>query len=126
VLVLVVGGNNCGDGLLAAADLAQRGVAITAVLAREEVHPGGLDRARAAGVRLMSVTTAGDLTGAHWQQAARAAQVWVDALAGIGVRGGLRGHTADLVASLAELRTETDPAAPRDRTARGGPALAAA
>ena len=123
VLVLVGGGNNGGDGLHAAADLAQRGVAVTAVLAREQVHPGGLDRARAAGVRLLSVTTAGDLAGVHWQQAARAAQVWVDALAGIGVRGGLRGHTADLVASLAELRTETDPAEPRDRTARGVPAL---
>lgn len=105
VLVLVGGGNNGGDGLHAAADLAGRGVAVTVLLAREEVHAGGLARARPAGVHLLPVTTGADLTKASWRQAARAAHVWVDALAGIGVRGGLRGHTADLVTALIELRS---------------------
>src|SRR5690625_2332152 len=126
VLVLVGGGNNGGDGLHAAADLAERGVAVTALLAREEVHPGGLDRARAAGVHLLPVTAAEDLTDRAWQETARAAHVWVDALAGIGVRGGLRGHTADLVAALAELRTETGPARPADPARPAGPARATA
>ncbi|WP_022917760.1 NAD(P)H-hydrate epimerase [Ruania albidiflava] len=125
VLVLVGGGNNGGDGLHAAADLAERGVAVTAVLAREEVHSGGLDRARAAGVRLVPVTTGADLTSGVWQQVARTAHVWVDALAGIGVHGGLRGHTADLVAALTELRTETGPAAPRDPGLPAGPVVVA-
>src|SRR5699024_9057931 len=122
VLVLVGGGNNGGDGLHAAADLAGRGVAVTVLLAREEVHPGGLDRARAAGVRLVPVTTAEDLTGTAWQEAARAACVWVDALAGIGVRGGLRGHTADLVDALAELRAEAGRAG---AAGPGGPVVVA-
>jgi len=125
VLVLVGGGNNGGDGLHAAADLAERGVAVTALLAREEVHPGGLDRARAAGVHLLPVTAAEDLTDRAWQETARAAHVWVDALAGIGVRGGLRGHTAELVAALAELRTETDPARPADPARATAPVVVA-
>src|SRR5690625_2822361 len=123
VLVLVGGGNNGGDGLHAAADLAERGVAVTALLAREEVHPGGLDRARAAGVHLLPVTAAEDLTDRAWQETARAAHVWVDALAGIGVRGGLRGHTADLVGALTALRAETHRAGP---AGPGGPAAPAA
>src|SRR5699024_10368725 len=95
----------------------------TAVLAREEVHRGGLNRARAAAVHLLPVTGAEDLTGRAWQETARAAHVWVDALAGIGVRGGLRGHTADLVGALTALRAETHRAGP---AGPGGPAAPAA
>lgn len=109
VLVLVGGGNNGGDGLHAAADLAGRGVAVTALLARDEVHPEGLARARAAGVRLLPVSTAGQLAHPAWRRAAQDAQVWVDALAGIGVRGGLRGQTADLVTELIALRDRVRP-----------------
>src|SRR5690625_3642140 len=104
VLVLVGAGNNGGDGLHAAADLAERGVAVTALLAREEVHPGGLDRARAAGVHLLPVTAAEDLTGRAWQETARAAHGGGGALAGIRGRGAPRGHTAHRVAAPAARR----------------------
>ncbi|UFU05708.1 NAD(P)H-hydrate epimerase [Ruania halotolerans] len=110
VLVLAGGGNNGGDGLHAAADLAGRGVAVTALLARDRVHPGGLDRARRAGVRLLPVTTPDQLAAPGWREAARHAHVWVDALAGIGVRGGLRGHSAALVTALNQLRQDGAPA----------------
>ncbi|WP_147918477.1 NAD(P)H-hydrate epimerase [Ruania zhangjianzhongii] len=109
VLVLVGGGNNGGDGLHAAADLARRGAAVTALLAREDVHPGGLDRARCAHVQLLPVTTEEQLAAPGWRDAARRAHVWVDALAGIGIRGGLRGQTAALVTALTELRQEGSP-----------------
>lgn len=106
VLVLAGGGNNGGDGLHAAADLARRGMTVTALLARDQVHPEALERARRAQVQLLPVSTEGQLAAPGWQTAARRAHVWVDALAGIGIRGGLRGQTAALVAALTELRQE--------------------
>lgn len=109
VLVLVGGGNNGGDGLHAAADLADRGAAVTALLARDEVHPEGLERARRAQVRLLPVSTQDQLATTAWQDVARDAHVWVDALAGIGIRGGLRGHTAALVTALTELQRSCAP-----------------
>ena len=106
VLVLAGGGNNGGDGLHAAADLAGRGMTVTALLARDQVHPEALERARRAHVHLLPVSTEDQLAAPGWRAAARQAHVWVDALAGIGIRGGLRGQTAALVSALTELRQE--------------------
>ena len=106
VLVLVGGGNNGGDGLHAAADLAGRGMTVTALLARDQVHPEALQRARRAHVHLLPVTTEDQLAAPGWREEARWAHVWVDALAGIGIRGGLRRQTAALVSALTELRPE--------------------
>ncbi|MDR6987696.1 hydroxyethylthiazole kinase-like uncharacterized protein yjeF [Paenarthrobacter nitroguajacolicus] len=101
VTVLTGKGNNGGDGLYAAALLARRGMRATAVLAAAEVHTEALAAFTAAGGRTvqldagnaeeLAVLSAGD-------------DVIVDALLGTGARGGLRGASAELVASLQELR----------------------
>lgn len=104
VLVLAGGGNNGGDGLHAAADLVLRGIPTTVLLTRQNVHPGGLDRARRAGARIFSLTE--DEPHPPWHEAAGRATVWIDALAGLGVRGGLRGVPAQVVNELSELRRD--------------------
>ncbi|MCP1414923.1 NAD(P)H-hydrate epimerase [Paenarthrobacter sp. A20] len=101
VTVLVGKGNNGGDGLFAAAFLAGRGMRATAVLAAAEVHPEALAAFVSSGGRALrlepgnaeelAVLCAGD-------------DVIIDALLGTGGRGGLRGASAELVASLQELR----------------------
>ncbi|UFU02369.1 NAD(P)H-hydrate dehydratase [Ruania suaedae] len=100
VFVLVGGGNNGGDGLYAAGLLAERGIGVDALLVREDVHLEGAQYARCRGVRLL--TSDGDA----WLREAALAQVWVDAMAGIGARGGLRGASAAVVDRLAGLRQE--------------------
>ncbi|MGR0158890.1 NAD(P)H-hydrate epimerase [Paenarthrobacter nitroguajacolicus] len=101
VTVLAGKGNNGGDGLFAAALLAGRGMRTTAVLAAAEVHSEALAAFVAAGGRVvqlkasnaeeLAVLFAGD-------------DVIIDALLGTGARGGLREASAELVASLQELR----------------------
>ncbi|MCT9869416.1 NAD(P)H-hydrate epimerase [Paenarthrobacter aurescens] len=100
VTVLVGKGNNGGDGLFAAAFLARRGMRATAVLAAAEVHPDALAAFVSSGGRTLrlepgnaeelAVMCAGD-------------DVIIDALLGTGARGGLRGSSAELIASLQEL-----------------------
>lgn len=110
VLVLVGGGNNGGDGLFAAADLGATTEVVVA-LTRTEVHAEGLDAARAAGVDVIDVSG----EDADWDgllEVAERADVWVDALAGIGVSGALRGATGSVVARLREL-AEAAPVEPR-------------
>ncbi|QOR69945.1 bifunctional ADP-dependent NAD(P)H-hydrate dehydratase/NAD(P)H-hydrate epimerase [Ruania alkalisoli] len=120
VLVLVGGGNNGGDGLFAAGLLAERGVVVSALLVREQVHADGLAFARRHGVRILvhapdgapalrEEDSAGEAhspipDGVAWVREASLAQVWVDAMAGIGVRGGLRGASAAVVGVLDRLR----------------------
>ncbi|WP_127132358.1 NAD(P)H-hydrate epimerase [Georgenia sp. SYP-B2076] len=114
VLLLVGGGNNGGDALHAGAHLARRGCEVHAALLADRVHPGGLAAARTAGVRLHDVLGALADDGARDDGAraddgardgvvrlARGAGVWVDALTGIGARGGLREPLAGVVAALA-------------------------
>ncbi|BCW46371.1 NAD(P)H-hydrate dehydratase [Arthrobacter sp. StoSoilB5] len=101
VTVLAGKGNNGGDGLFAASLLARRGMRTTAVLASAEVHPEALAAFLAAGGRVLrldpgnaeelAVLCAGD-------------DVIIDALLGTGARGGLRDASAELVASLQELK----------------------
>ena len=104
VLALVGGGNNGGDALHAAAFLARRGVAATAALLTAEAHAGGLAAARAAGVALVEVPD----EAPSWSTLARLgedADVWLDGIAGLGVRGGLREPVAGAVRVLAGIRT---------------------
>ncbi|ABS02215.1 NAD(P)H-hydrate epimerase [Kineococcus radiotolerans] len=82
-VVLAGSGDNGGDALLAAARLARRGVAVTALTTSEHVHPEGLAAARAAGVRTRP-WQAGD------EDVCAAADLVLDGIAGIGGRGGLR------------------------------------
>ncbi len=105
VLALVGGGNNGGDALYAAADLARRGVQVHAALCSNTVHEEGLAAARAAGVRVTRVVSAGrdaDLDAVI--DLARRSGVWLDGLAGIGLSGPLRDPLSGIVAALAEER----------------------
>lgn len=103
-LVLVGGGNNGGDGLHAAADLMLRGISTTVLRTRRNVHPGGLERAARAGVRIIDLSDG--TTDPHlWHPVAARARVWIDALAGIGVRGGLRDPAAEIIAALTAMRS---------------------
>ncbi|MFJ6535322.1 NAD(P)H-hydrate dehydratase [Paenarthrobacter sp. NPDC091711] len=101
VTVLVGKGNNGGDGLFAAAFLARRGIRTTAVLAAAEVHQQALAAFVTAGGTFVTLEAANAeelavLCAGH--------DVLIDALLGTGARGGLRGASAELVASLQELR----------------------
>lgn len=85
VLVVVGPGNNGGDGLFAAAALAEsRPVAIW--LTSERAHPAGLAAARAAGVAELDA----DSALARLEDA----PLVIDAVLGIGGRPGLRGDVA--------------------------------
>ncbi len=84
VVLLVGGGNNGGDALFAGANLARRGVGVTAVLADpDRIHADGLAALRRAGGRVTGADRdIGPLLGA--------ADVLVDGLVGIGARPPLR------------------------------------
>ncbi|WP_082485021.1 NAD(P)H-hydrate epimerase [Microbacterium sp. Leaf151] len=56
VLVLAGAGDNGGDALYAAADLAGRADRVDVVLVRDRVHRGALDAATAAGARVVSAS----------------------------------------------------------------------
>src|SRR5438477_7108083 len=56
VVVLAGSGDNGGDALYAAAQLARRGVAVTAIAAGSRVHPGGSTALREAGGRVTDDT----------------------------------------------------------------------
>ncbi|MBD0861996.1 NAD(P)H-hydrate dehydratase [Gordonia sp. zg691] len=86
--VVVGAGDNGGDALFAAADLARRGVATHAVLlAPDKAHPAGLSAFRAAGGRV------GD-------QLPDGLDVVIDGVVGIGGRGPLRPAAAEVFDAL--------------------------
>ena len=91
VVVLAGSGDNGGDALYAAARLARRGAAVTAIAAGSRVHPGGTAALREAGGRVTD--DPGDAAGLM-----DAADLILDGLLGIGGRGGLREPFAGLAA----------------------------
>jgi hydroxyethylthiazole kinase-like uncharacterized protein yjeF len=108
VALLVGPGNNGGDALHAGAYLARRGLVVTAYLAAERVHDGGLAALRRAGGRVVAREAATAAAG----EIARS-DVVVDGLLGIGASGALRGPAAELVTALLDaLGDARDPARP--------------
>lgn len=103
VLVLVGGGNNGGDGLWAAYELADFGLAPRVLLAHEHPHAEGLAAARGAGVKIDQLADVDDV-------AAYAGRfgIWLDALAGIGLSGPLREPLACLIDALAAERERAE------------------
>lgn len=90
VLLLVGSGDNGGDALFAGAMLARRGAAVEALLlSPEKAHAAGVAAMRAAGGRVVADV-----------DAARAPDVVVDGIVGIGGRGGLREEAARVVERL--------------------------
>ena len=100
VVVLVGPGNNGGDALYAAAQLAGHGFAVAALRADWPVHEGGLAAAREAGVILAGPgagegrdedegEAAGEAEGADWRALLAEADLVMDGVLGIGGRPGL-------------------------------------
>src|SRR5699024_7381519 len=135
VLVLAGRGNNAGDGLFAAAELARAGVAVTVALTRpiepvddgarppaDGTEPGpaaGLAEAEQAGATVLplwysgdTIPPGGDLEARRWaalDEAAAAADLWIDALTGLGLTPPLRGRLGDLLEHLLTLRRRHRP-----------------
>ncbi|MGW7412884.1 NAD(P)H-hydrate dehydratase [Streptomyces sp. NPDC054863] len=112
VVLLVGSGDNGGDALYAGARLARRGAGVTAVLvdARQRAHAGGIAALRAAGGRIVAgpheahgvrgAGAAGLAAGGAGSAAFVAlgrAHLVMDAITGIGGRGGLRAEVVPLV-----------------------------
>ena len=105
VVVLAGSGDNGGDALYAGALLARRGVAVTAIAAGPQAHPGGIAALRAAGGRVcwrfrVLVT----LPEAAHADLMNRADLIIDGLLGIGGRGGLREPFAGLARQAARAR----------------------
>lgn len=108
VLLLVGGGHNGADTLLAGGLLAHSGCAVTAVLATEHPHPVALEEARGHGVTVYGAGYRGD--GGPDQDSAEVLSVIeaflthgglvLDGLTGIGATGPLRPDAAALVVPL--------------------------
>ncbi|MFI0980013.1 NAD(P)H-hydrate dehydratase [Streptomyces sp. NPDC021093] len=114
VVLLVGSGDNGGDALYAGARLARRGAGVTAVLVdvRQRAHAGGVAALRAAGGRIVAgpheahrAHGAGEADGAGGAGGSGSAayvalgraHLIMDALTGIGGRGGLRAEAVPLV-----------------------------
>jgi len=95
VAVLTGSGDNGGDALYAAAQLARRGAAVVAVAAGARTHEGGAAALRASGGRI--VTSADPAAG----PAITRADLILDGMLGIGGKGGLRDPYAGLAALAA-------------------------
>lgn len=98
VLVLAGGGNNGADALYAGAYLAARGASVEIVRASDSVHAEALATAKESGCALVDSGKDGIL------KAARRAGLWIDGLAGIGVRPPLTERLSSLVTLLEEER----------------------
>ena len=111
VVVLAGTGDNGGDALYAAALLAKRGAAVTAIQAGSRIHAGGADALTAAGGRIIPVIPprapddtrpepgARYDTGHDTRHVIGHADLIIDGMLGIGGKGGLR----DPYATLAQL-----------------------
>ncbi|WEV64811.1 bifunctional ADP-dependent NAD(P)H-hydrate dehydratase/NAD(P)H-hydrate epimerase [Bifidobacterium sp. ESL0732] len=110
VVLLAGAGDNGGDGLFAAAQLARAGAQVTAIAVGKSLHLQGLLAFTRSGGRLLIVNPEADIPGAsagfsageagERLQAAieltQQADVILDAMTGIGVHGALRGPAATM------------------------------
>ncbi|WCD93271.1 NAD(P)H-hydrate epimerase [Microbacterium sp. nov. GSS16] len=90
MLVLAGPGDNGGDALFAAADVAARGVPVDILRISDRVHEEALQVATDAGARSIRLA---DLDPSVYD-------VIVDGILGIGARGALRGQARDAVTAL--------------------------
>lgn len=95
LLVLVGTGDNGGDALFAAAELAADGVHVDLVATASRHHEEGARAAEDAGARWAEATDAPAL--------AASADVVVDGILGTGSSGALRGTAREVVAAIAPL-----------------------
>ncbi|WP_328706863.1 NAD(P)H-hydrate epimerase [Clavibacter zhangzhiyongii] len=99
VLVLVGAGNNGGDALLAAAELAREGREVRAIRTASRVHGAGAAQAAATGI---AITAAEELADDRIAALGRASALVVDGILGIGTTASpaLRGEARRVVAAL--------------------------
>ena len=107
-VTLVGPGNNGGDGLAIARILAQRGWQSSVLLATKEKRISGdaktnLRVARELGVEVLD---SADIVA---DGVLHSADVWIDALLGIGIQGAPKGAVADLMRQANEVRRSASP-----------------
>lgn len=95
VVALVGSGNNGGDVLFAAADLAGRGAAVTAITLADTVHTAGEAALKMAGGYMMAATES------RAPAIVAEADLVLDGIVGIGASGPLRPRAAELVQAVA-------------------------
>ena len=107
VLVLVGPGNNGGDALFAAAELAAAGTDVTVVPTSDRMHDAGRAAAEDAGVRMLSPRSPTEVAAS----VARDSDILVDGILGTGTIASpaLRGRARDLVAALLQVFTGEHP-----------------
>lgn len=116
VVLLAGGGDNGGDGLYACADLAARGYDVTCVATGRGLHEGGAQAFQDAGGVIISIDTASNIPSsqapADVQEArerfaqavdlAQGADLVIDAMTGIGLKGSLEGIPSAIAAALGQ------------------------
>jgi len=107
VLVLVGAGNNGGDALLAAAELARDGREVRVIRTASRVHEAGAARAAAAGIAL---TPSEELDDAGVRDLGRRVSLVVDGILGIGTTASpaLRGEARRVVGALLPVVRSAD------------------
>jgi hydroxyethylthiazole kinase-like uncharacterized protein yjeF len=105
VLVLAGSGDNGGDALFAAAELARDGVQVRVVPTGSRTHAEATGAARAAGVAFLDADDE-----AVFADAAMQAELVVDGILGTGTSAdpALRGRSRELVATLRAILTHTN------------------
>ena len=139
IVLLAGAGNNGGDGLYASADLAGHGADVTVVATGRSLHQGGLDALlRAGGVVTAldpqaaipgcEIPSGPDQASEELDQAlelCRQADLIIDAMTGIGLKGALRGIPAALAAELGMESGLPDRPAWHDPASQDGPLVLA-
>ncbi|MGC1207043.1 MAG: NAD(P)H-hydrate dehydratase [Ornithinimicrobium sp.] len=101
VVVLVGPGNNGGDGLFAAVDLAgDHGIHV--IYVGEDIHPDGRKAVEAAHIPLIGLERSNSDLPGEVLVALAEAHIVLDALVGIGGRAGLTGAMAALVGAISD------------------------
>ena len=114
IVLLTGAGDNGGDGLFAAAALAQEGANVTAIAVGRSLHEAGFASFVRAGGKVLVLDPAADIPGCasgfsageageRLQTAiavARKSHLIIDAMTGIGIQGSLRGIPTALASAL--------------------------
>ncbi|QTB90965.1 bifunctional ADP-dependent NAD(P)H-hydrate dehydratase/NAD(P)H-hydrate epimerase [Bifidobacterium saguini] len=140
IVLLAGAGDNGGDGLFAAAALAQEGAAVTTVAVGKSLHEAGFAEFVRAGGKVLVLDPAAEIPGCasgfsageagERLQAAVAlinkSHLVIDAMTGIGIQGALRGIPAALAAAVGlDGEVPNEPALPGRESSRDYPLVLA-
>lgn len=140
IVLLAGAGDNGGDGLFAAAALAQEGATVTAVAVGRSLHEAGFAEFVRAGGKVLVLDPAAEIPGcASGFSAGEAGErlqaavsliakshLVIDAMTGIGIQGALRGIPAALAAAVGlDAEVPNEPALPGRESTRDYPLILA-